>query len=54
MPNFYANAQSSGDPDYIGALEQWDNATVRVIDVALGCWVVGALFILTVFVRHAY
>mgnify|MGYP007044736633 CR=1 FL=1 len=44
MPNFYSSAQSSGDPDYIGALEQWDHATVRDVD-AVFAWYLGALFI---------
>lgn len=30
MPSFYESAVSSGDPDYVGALEQWDSFMGRV------------------------
>ena len=33
MPEYYRAAVASGDPDYIGALAQFDNAVGRVRQV---------------------
>ena len=33
MPAYYDGAVSSGDPDYVGALEQWDATMERVVNV---------------------
>ena len=34
MPKYYKAAADSGDPDYIGAVEQWDAALVGLSHVA--------------------
>ena len=32
-PSFYEAAAASGDPDYVGALQQWDANMGRILDV---------------------